>query len=120
MNGNARVDAFSEDALANERILNLAQKVYVSENPSLSAMSPGKRPAQVTLYLQDGRRLSETVFSSQGNFDKPYPLSLVIDKFRQLAGEVVGSNVADELIDLCLNLEEVDNIASLSALLRPN
>lgn len=116
--GHAGIDAFSDKTVEDERIRNLAQKINVIEDPSLTAMLPAKRPAQVTIYMQDGRRVEKIVFSSQGGFDNPYPVDMLLGKFGQLAQNVVGIQAAKHIIKLCLRLEKIDDIREFTRWLR--
>lgn len=113
VNGNTGTESFSEDALANSQIRKLAQRVVVRENPDFSAMLPELRPARVIIYLQDGQQVSNTFFSSRGGYDNPYQESLIVDKFRKLAGEVVGDESAARFINLCSHLEKINDIRKL-------
>ncbi|GAB6174143.1 MmgE/PrpD family protein [Paradesulfitobacterium aromaticivorans] len=112
--GNAGEEAFSNKTVENERIRHLAQKITVSENPAFTAMLPQNRPARVTVYLKDGRTAERAVSSSQGGFDNPYPVSMILDKFEQLAQNVVGSQAAKHIINLCQGLEKMDDIQELT------
>lgn len=117
--GNAGLHSFTDETLGDIRIRELARRVFVRENPEMTAMLPEKRPARVILCLQDGRQLTHTVFSSHGGFDRPYPLETLREKFRQLAGEAIGGEATEKLITVCQQIEGLEDIRGLTVLLRP-
>ncbi len=116
--GHVGPHSFTEETLGDPQVRELAGKVTVRENPEMSAMLPCKRPARVVLCLRDGRCLSQTVLSARGGFDNPYPREALLEKFRQLAGEVIGAKAAGQLREACLRVEELADIRELTALLR--
>ena len=118
--GNAGVEAFSDKSVQNERIRHLALRINLSENPAFTAMLPQNRPARVTVYLKDGRTAERAVSSSQGGFDNPYPESMLLDKFGQLAEGVVGNDAAKQIISLCQALDELKDVQELTCWLKPS
>lgn len=120
IHGNAGIDAFSVQSIEDERIRHLAQRITVSESSNLSAMLPQKRPARVTIYLKNGQTAEQTVYSSQGGFDNPYPLSTLLDKFEYLALKTIGNQAAKEVISKCQGLELMDDVRELTCWLRPS
>ena len=69
--GDCGVSAFQEPALSDARVRALAQRVEVVEDPALTAMTPGARPARVEMRLRDGRVLDRQVNQPLGEFDRP-------------------------------------------------
>ena len=58
-------------------------------------MTPGARPARVEMRLRDGRVLARQVDQPLGEFDRPYPESLLREKFVALAGPDLEGPAAD-------------------------
>lgn len=120
IHGHAGVDAFTDKTVADERVRSLAQRITVAENPALTAMLPQKRPARVIMHLQDGRKVEQTVYSSQGGFDNPYPVNMLLEKFESLAQKVVDRKKAETIINLCQDIENIDNVEKVTHCLRPS
>ncbi|ACA16401.1 MmgE/PrpD family protein [Methylobacterium sp. 4-46] len=114
MRGEADVAAFRPEARADPRILALARRVSVREDPAMTARLPAFRPARVTLSLADGRRLSAEVETNRGDTEDPYAPEEVRAKFRALAGPVWGSARADRI---AAAVAEIDRAADLGPLL---
>lgn len=54
-----------------EKIIELAQKVNVTEDPSMTAECPAKRMAAVTVKLTDGTKMTECVKYAKGEPENP-------------------------------------------------
>ena len=58
----------SADAAARD----LARRVTVREDASLTAMLPGLRPARLRVHFTDGRQLTAEVLTNRGDTEDPY------------------------------------------------
>jgi 2-methylcitrate dehydratase PrpD len=108
--GNAGYGSFTEAVVHDPTIAALRRRVYVREDPQLTAMAPQLKPARVTLTLRDGRQTSCTCESPRGDFQRPYQESEVRAKFRELAGLVLsreGVSAVERLVDQCDRLKSV-------------
>ena len=102
--GNAGYRAIDDTALNDPRIAALRTRVHIEEDPAMSAVAPGLRPARVTVMLKDGRRATHAVESHRGDFQQPYEESELRAKFRELASEVLtpdGIACAEQMVDRC-------------------
>lgn len=77
--------AVSDTAVHDERILELAKKVSVCENPDYSALVPMKRIAKLTVKLKNGDICSLEVTYPKGEPENPMNDDELKEKFRQLA-----------------------------------
>ncbi len=118
VNGDAGLDSFRDSARNDPRIMALARKVSVNEDPKLTAELPGLRPARVRLTLSDGRSFEAFVRTNKGDTEDPYRDEDVIAKFHAVAAPVVGSPRAKELATACLTLEEVPSLRDIVELMR--
>jgi 2-methylcitrate dehydratase PrpD len=112
------VSAFQEPALSDARVRALAQRVEVVEDPALTAMTPGARPARVEMRLRDGRVLDRQVNQPLGEFDRPYPGSLLREKFVALAGPDLEGPAAASAWELCRRAGELKSARDLTDGLR--
>ncbi len=116
--GDCGVDAFREPALSHPGVRALARRVDVAEDPALTALTPGLRPARVDVRLGDGRVLTRQVDSPSGEFDRPYAEDLLRDKFVTLAAPSLGTGAAAAAWDLCRHAGELKSARELTDGLR--
>ncbi|MBS7706582.1 MmgE/PrpD family protein [Chelatococcus asaccharovorans] len=115
--GSASVPAFRAPALGDARIVALAKRVKVDEDPAMSAMLPDKRPARVTIRLADGRVLAGETFTNRGDAVDPYGPDEVVAKFMELAVPVWGESHANRIRQAIDGLDEMTSLTDLDALL---
>ena len=117
VNGAASVPAFREEAQANTVARDLARRVKVREDASLTAMLPGLRPARVRVHLTDGRTLSGEVLTNRGDTEDPYSPDEVRDKFRELAEPVWGGGHVARILAQVDAIDRTTDIRGLTSLL---
>ncbi len=81
--GSASVWDFGAEARADARIIDLANRVTVSEEPAFTAKVPLSL-TRITVELADGTRLTEETEGSLGDYDKPLDAALHEHKFASL------------------------------------
>jgi 2-methylcitrate dehydratase PrpD len=102
IHGHSRLAAFTWDAVRDARILALAQRIRIEEDPSMSARLPAERPARVTLRLRDGRTLEAEVGVNRGDDAAPYSRDELRSKFMDLCGRVWGPSQCEALLSATL------------------
>jgi 2-methylcitrate dehydratase PrpD len=112
------VGAFQEPALSDARVRTLARRVEVVEDPALTAMTPAARPARVEMRLRDGRVLVRQVDQPHGEFDRPYPESLLREKFVTLASPDLGRAGAASAWEICRRAGDLKSARDLTDELR--
>jgi len=119
VNGNSGMRSFQWDAVRDPRVLALAKKVTVREDPAMSLRLPLERPAQVVVTLEDGSTRSEEVGVNRGDDAAPYSRDELRGKFMDLAQRVWSADHAQRVLDATLHLGEGDaGLAQWVALLR--
>lgn len=113
INKHSKVMSFAGDALKNEIALLLAQKVTVTENPSMTKMLPDFRPAKVTIKLTNGKILSHSVTTNKGDWQAPYCAQDLEEKFYSLADRTINKNKSDMLYKRLMALEKAKDIRDL-------
>lgn len=116
--GGAGHRSLDDAALRNPAIAALRPKVHIVENPAMTAVVPGLRPARVSVTLTDGRQATRSVESHRGDFHEPFAESELRAKFGELAGEVLtpeGTAAVEAAVD---GVERWSNPGDLVALLR--
>jgi 2-methylcitrate dehydratase PrpD len=117
--GRADVPAFDEPALADPRIRALAARVEVRGDPQMSPRRADRPTARVEVVLTDGRRLSGSTTVVRGDFQDPVAAGEVVEKFLALASEPLGAARAGEVVRGVEDLERLEDVRDLAALLAP-
>jgi 2-methylcitrate dehydratase PrpD len=117
--GRADVSAFDEPALADPRIRALAARVEVRGDPQMSPRRADRPTARVEVVLTDGRRLSGSTTVVRGDFQDPVAAGEVVEKFLALASEPLGAARAGEVVRRVEDLERLEDVRDLAALLAP-
>jgi 2-methylcitrate dehydratase PrpD len=102
--GAATVPAFRGPARENPAVQALAARVTVTEDPAMTALLPGLRPARLRVTLADGSRHEAEVTTNRGDTEDPYTEAEVRAKFRELADPVFGVDRARSIEDAVMAL----------------
>ncbi len=116
--GRAHHADIDDSALRDPAITALRARVSVAEDPTMSALVPKLKPARVTVTLKDGRKVTQTCESHEGDFNQPYSEAVLREKFRELAGHVLdtqGVAQVEQAIDRC---EDWASVSEFTTLLR--
>jgi 2-methylcitrate dehydratase PrpD len=97
--GGVRIAAFEPETLRNPAIRAIMPKVTVSLDEGLAKGYPAVRAAKVSIALKDGRELFRHQPTRKGDPDAPLSDAEVSDKFRELAGPVIGAAAAERLLE---------------------
>lgn len=104
--GSSAMASFTWDAVRDERILALAARVSVAEDPAMTARLPQERPARVRITTVDGRVLEADVDVNRGDDALPYSPQELSTKFMDLCGRVWPQAHAHELLQATLALAQ--------------
>ncbi|MFC5951342.1 MmgE/PrpD family protein [Pseudonocardia lutea] len=91
-----------DDALGDAAILDLAQKVRVSEDPD--SAFPAAYSGAVEIELADGRVLRHREQVNRGHDERPLTNAEVVAKFRETIGRVADAATTDRVLDAVLSL----------------
>jgi len=98
VNGNSAMASFTWDAVRNPRILALAQKVSLSEDPAMTKRLPMERPAHVVITATDGRKWVGEAGVNRGDDASPYTADELTGKFMDLTGRVWSQAHAERVL----------------------
>jgi 2-methylcitrate dehydratase PrpD len=104
--GNAGPDAFSKRAIRDERVLDLASRVLVSEDRSMSERFPLERSAKVVVHMRSGQTYAAHCRNARGDFNDPHPVEMVLVKFRSLAGRVLADNAVSNIERMIMRIDD--------------
>jgi 2-methylcitrate dehydratase PrpD len=111
VNGSAGLGAYSDEAIADPRVLDLARRVRyeTKEYPTYPAAFPGG----VRIELRNGRVLEAELPHQRGGPENPLSDDEVRAKFRENAGLALSGEAVDALEQAILSLERLDDVAGL-------
>lgn len=115
--GRAGLEEFTDEAIRDEGVLDLARKVRYELDPTIDY--PRHFSGHVKIRLQDGRTLEENQANPRGGLEEPLPPEEIIEKFRRNAGLVLPGQRVSEIIDAVKHLEQLPIITVLTDLLAP-
>ena len=114
--GHAGVSSFTPQAVNDNDIRSLAKKVSVSEDPSLTAMMPDRRPSRVKLALANSESYQAEAFINKGDAEDSYSTEEIRDKYFGLLDPLYGHDQAEKLHKELMRLDEVDNFNAVTDL----
>ncbi len=103
--GQIGVPELATDTLQDPEILRISQNTNLIDDPHLTAISVGKRWAEVTIILHDGRRFDAAPRSPRGDTDMPLSDAEIAEKFHLFADPVLGVARANEIETLTANFD---------------
>ena len=111
--GDVTLNSFSDQRLHDESLLELVAKISIHRNADLTARYPRGIPNRVTVTLKDGRSFTAENEFPRGHDQNPMTDDEVIAKFQRLAQGLLKESVQHKVIDLCLHLEELEDVRQL-------
>ena len=118
LDGDAFVDQFTEDKVADPERMRVANKVVVLEDPAITALgSKFRHKVRVQVLLKDDTQMEETVEAGRGNEHDFASEADVVEKFTKLAVHVMPRDRVDRICDWMLNLEKQTDASELARLL---
>ena len=115
VNGSSRLPSFTWDAVRDPRVLALAGRVTVTEDPAMTARLPDERPARVEITLHDGNRLTSEVGANRGDDTDPYTRHELATKWTELCERTWPPANAKRIQALLLGLADAHSLSELSA-----
>ena len=115
--GNVSLDAFTDEAVRNEAVRQLLQRVDMTVDPGLQAGPDGSRPASVSIRLTNGQTLAATEKFPKGSPQVPMTPGELVAKFRACARGVISETACDRAVSLVGTLEAMRSVRPLVTLL---
>jgi 2-methylcitrate dehydratase PrpD len=118
--GTTDVSAFTDAVREDSRVRQLATRIEVSGDDTMSLRAGPDRPtARVSVELGDGRTLTREAAIVHGDTANPRPRHELEAKFKALAADALDAARAHEVVDVVARLEHLTDIRQLTALLTP-
>ncbi len=118
VNGSSGVASFTWDQIDRDDIRKLAAKVVVREDPEMSAQLPARRPAKLTITLNDGTQFRAAAETNRGDWSDPYQPDELREKYMSLTGRLWTQVGAKEVHSEIMALDRAAGIRRLSELMR--
>lgn len=118
MDGKVDLDTFEEARYTDPALLELVSRITVRHDPAMDARYPEGIPNRITLYLKDGRTLTEENTFPRGHARNPMSDEEVEAKFYVLTEWALPRARQDEVLQFVWNLDAQPTIAPLMELLR--
>ncbi|MBD7936377.1 MmgE/PrpD family protein [Cytobacillus sp. Sa5YUA1] len=103
----------------NEERLNFAEKVFVHEDVNMTQLLPDQRNSRVVLKMVDQRQFNMAVSGASGDAYEEGLEERVIEKSERTLAKVLSCQRAKKLIEEILSIEDSDDIATITELMRP-
>jgi 2-methylcitrate dehydratase PrpD len=116
--GRAGLEEFSDAAINDPKLLDLAAKVRYELDPTINY--PRHFEGHVTVKMNDGSVFDENQLHPRGGFEDPLPSGEIEDKFRANAGLVLSRSKVDEIVAMVSRLEALPAIGLLTEKLMPS
>ena len=119
LDGEVTQASFAEDRLGDPTVKELMRKVKVVEAPALSAIYPEGAPGRVTILTRSGETHAAEVRYPKGHEKNPMPDIEIEEKFIDLCAGRLSAEQREKVIETLWQLERVDDVRTLTALLSP-
>ena len=113
IDGKVTLDAFTDRAVREEPIVELARRVHMKLNPSVSESPSLGRPCKVSVLLKNGQSYSRHVASEKGSREVPLSMQEIRAKFIDCAGRCIDEGSIQKALEYVEHLEEVDDLRAL-------
>jgi 2-methylcitrate dehydratase PrpD len=111
--------AFNAVALADTRIRDLARRVEVGTDPTMSPRRADTPTARVRIVLRDGRALERTTSVVRGDALSPVPRDEITAKFVALTAPILGDAQVHKIVDIVDETDRLADMRTLTSLLVP-
>jgi 2-methylcitrate dehydratase PrpD len=112
--GRSGLDAFSDEAVADARVMGLASRVEVAEEESYSAVYPGEQRVDVRIRMRDGQVHEGHCVITSGEPTRPHDPAALEHKYRTLAEPLWGARRAAQLREALMHIEDCANVRTLT------
>ncbi len=111
-------EGMAASSLSDSRILEIADKVTIVEDPELTAVFPEKCLAGISIDLKDGAVLQGKPRAAKGDPDQPYSEDELREKYLRLTQCLPGKR-NESILKLLMNIENTPPTDIWAALSRP-
>ncbi len=114
MDRRAYLEQFTPQRIADPALTRLAERIEVVIDAEMDAVYPERYAGKIEIVCHDGRRYAERVDFSRGMPERPMDRAWIEDKFRSLAGSVIGGPASESVLAALRMAYELPDCAVLS------
>jgi 2-methylcitrate dehydratase PrpD len=118
IDGKIGLHIFTDDAVRDQNVLKLAERVQMNLDPNLKKSDAAGRPCRVTVRLRNGQTFTREAQHAKGGPEYPMSEAELREKFTECALEAIDRNGAAQALDGVQTLETVNDIRTLCDILR--
>ena len=120
LDGDVLIDQFSEKRINSDDVWNLIDRTETHHEKAYDQLPADERlTTRVRLTLKDGSTRDKVVAHPRGTGDRVLTNADIVGKYRSLTSSVISTNRQTALEKAVLNLDALDDISELTALLTP-
>jgi aconitate decarboxylase len=120
LDGDVLIDQFSEKRINSDDVWNLIDRTETHHEKAYDQLPADERlTTRVRLTLKDGSTRDKVVAHPRGTGDRVLTNADIVGKYRSLTSSVISTNRQTALEKTVLNLDALDDISELTALLTP-
>src|SRR5246500_3544385 len=120
LDGEVLIDQFSEKRINSDDVWNLIDRTKTHHEEAYDRLPVDERlTTRVRLMLKDGSTRDKVVAHPRGTGDRVLTNADIVGKYRSLTSSVISTNHQTALEKTVLNLDALDDISELTALLTP-
>ena len=112
------LDIFTDEAVRDQNVLKLAERIEMRLDPNLNVSNPGGRPCRVTIRLKNGQTYSCEKQHAKGSPDVPMTQEELRGKFTDCARLTLDRDTTERAREYIEGLETLSDIRPLCQLLR--
>ena len=116
LDGGLRLGDFTDERIAEPAARDLMARIAVRLDPTLDARYPREFPAEVRLFLRDGRAVSALVASPKGDPENPLTPDELAAKFRGMLPGTPYDSRTEALLDAVVGLDSRPGVRGLLSL----
>jgi len=113
IDGKLGLDGFTDEAVRDPLVLDLAEKVRVEVDPGLKQTWESSSPSQVTIRLRDGGSFSRRVDHPKGSPELPLAPQELRAKFIECARRALKERAAADALECLAHLESLSDLKPL-------
>jgi len=117
MEGKALLEQFSEEKIADPKILELAKRVQIILDDEIEKVYPDRFANKVEVILKNGDRFETRIDFPKGSAENPMSFDQVAEKFKSLASKVLPSKRIDAIVEKIKKFEELNDVQNFTHLL---
>lgn len=116
LDGTVYPQQYDPERIRRDDVQSLLRRVQIRPSAAYSQRFPGALPCQLTVVLQDGRRLQKEKSDFEGFFTTPMAWDTVVQKFERLSAPYTDAALRNQIVEAAHKLDTI-TITQLTDLL---